>query len=90
MKRRNANGRSGSNVGNDSPPTLQLTKLDKEIASAIQKKSPYIFASGSIVELADRIGVDRNVLTRTIDNYNACGDQGRDDEFGKDPIFFAR
>ena len=77
----------GLNVGNYSPPALQLTKLDKEIAAAIQKKSPYVFASGSIVELADRIGVDRAVLSRTVDNYNACCDQGRDDEFGKDPVF---
>ena len=77
----------GLNVGNYSPPALQLTKLDKEISAVIKKKSPYVFASGSIVELADKIGVDRTALTRTVENYNAFCDKGRDDEFGKDPDF---
>jgi fumarate reductase flavoprotein subunit len=77
----------GLNVGNYSPPGLQLTDLDKKIAMAIEKKSPYVFAFGSIVELADRIDVDRTALCRTIDNYNAFCDKGHDDEFGKDPEF---
>lgn len=74
----------GLNVGNYSPPGLQLTKLDGEIAAAIENKNPYVFAAGSIPELADMIGVDRTVLVKTANNYNTFCDRGYDDEFGKD------
>jgi fumarate reductase flavoprotein subunit len=74
----------GLNVGNYSPPGLQLTKLDAEIATAVENKNPYVFAAASIPELADMIGVDRAALVRTVDKYNTSCDRGYDDEFGKD------
>jgi fumarate reductase flavoprotein subunit len=77
----------GLNVGNYSPPAVQLTNLDKEIAAAIEKKTPYVFAAGSIAELSDMMGVDRAALIGTVDNYNTFCDKGRDDEFGKNPEF---
>jgi fumarate reductase flavoprotein subunit len=76
--------RGGLNVGNYSPPAMPLSKLSEEIKAAIEKKSPYVFASDTIPGLADAIGVDRNTLTSTVADYNRFSDSGHDGEFGKE------
>jgi fumarate reductase flavoprotein subunit len=44
---------------------------------------------GSIVELADALGVDRAALVGTIERYNGLAAEGRDTDFGKAGKFLA-
>jgi fumarate reductase flavoprotein subunit len=77
--------RGGLNAGNYSPPRMPLTNLDEEIKSAVEKKSPHVFVADSIEELADKMGVDKNRLTKTVDEYNGFCAKGHDDHYAKDP-----
>jgi fumarate reductase flavoprotein subunit len=77
--------RGGLNLGNYSPPRMPLTNLDEEIKDAVEKKSPYVFVADSIEELADKMGVDKNKLTETVDQYNGFCAKGHDDQYAKDP-----
>ena len=43
----------------------------------------YLFEGGTIEELAAKIGVDGDALTRTIERYNQYAETGVDEEFGR-------
>ncbi len=45
----------------------------------------WIRRADSIAELADLIGVDAQTLERTVEQYNAACEAGRDDPFGREP-----
>ncbi|MDL2218485.1 FAD-dependent oxidoreductase [Christensenellaceae bacterium OttesenSCG-928-M15] len=45
---------------------------------------PFGYQSDSIAELAENVGIDPDVLTATVDRYNALCDKGTDDDFHKD------
>jgi succinate dehydrogenase/fumarate reductase flavoprotein subunit len=45
----------------------------------------WIRRADSIAELADLIGVDAQTLERTVEQYNAACEAGRDDHFGREP-----
>ncbi|WP_226436052.1 FAD-dependent oxidoreductase [Rhodococcus yananensis] len=44
-----------------------------------------IVRAESITELAERIGLDAETVQRTVASYNSACEQGRDDQFGRDP-----
>jgi fumarate reductase flavoprotein subunit len=73
----------GINVGNYSPSRLPLTKLNDEIKKEIEKKSPYVFMADSLKELADVMGVKREIFARTVEQYNGFCAKGHDDQFAK-------
>ncbi|EGD53913.1 FAD-dependent oxidoreductase [Gordonia neofelifaecis] len=52
-------------------------------------ESGLIVRADSIAELADRIGLDPEVLERTVAGYNEACAAGRDDHFGRDPQMLA-
>lgn len=55
---------------------------DREMKEVLQKKDPYIFAADSIEELAEKTGIDKQGLLKTIEEYNhACST--RDTLFNK-------
>lgn len=53
-------------------------KLDKQVAAGT------LFRANTLEELAEQLGMDPQVFTTTIANYNAYVDAGHDPEFGKD------
>lgn len=53
----------------------------RDLASFL--KVGYLVEGDTIEELADRIGVDRGELARTIVRYNSCAETGIDAEFGR-------
>ncbi|MET0133041.1 MAG: FAD-binding protein [Kibdelosporangium sp.] len=46
----------------------------------------WIHCGRSIPELAAACGLDPGVLSATVERYNALCSQGRDDDFGRDPV----
>jgi fumarate reductase flavoprotein subunit len=62
-----------------------LPDLDDELARGM--KAGKVFRGGSVQELAAQIGVDREALQATVDEYNDCFDQNYDHIFGKDKIY---
>ncbi|MCL6479296.1 MAG: FAD-dependent oxidoreductase [Peptococcaceae bacterium] len=69
------------------PPRTRLKKLDAEIQEALEKNNPYIFVAESLSELADKIGIDRAILAKTVQEYNGYCAKGHDDQFAKDREF---
>lgn len=53
-------------------------KIDKQVAAGT------LYRADTLAELAEQIQVDPQVLTATIEKYNAAVDAGVDEEFGKD------
>ena len=53
-------------------------------------KSGELIEAASIGDLADLIGVERSMLTTTIDNYNADARMGHDPEFGRGTTIYQR
>ncbi len=43
----------------------------------------YIVVGSTVAELAGKLGMDAAVLQSTIDEFNACVDAGKDEEFGR-------
>ncbi len=77
----------GLGVGMYLPPGTPLTELDSKIKNAIEKKNPCVFVASSIDELAKKMGVDRTVFKRTVEEYNRFCEKGHDDRFAKDPEY---
>ncbi len=50
-------------------------------------KVPAVVKADTIEELAEKLGMDATVLTRTINEYNRFCRQKKDEQFGKDPKF---
>ncbi|MCM2438034.1 FAD-binding protein [Periweissella beninensis] len=53
-------------------------KIDKQVADGT------LFRADTLIDLAQQLGMDPNVLTETITKYNQYVDQRYDPEFGKD------
>ena len=52
-------------------------------------KVPAVVKADTIEELAEKLGMDAAVLTRTISEYNRFCRQKKDEQFGKDPQFLS-
>ncbi|MGI9277313.1 MAG: FAD-binding protein [Endozoicomonas sp.] len=61
---------------------------DKALPKSL--KDNYFFRENSIAELAERIGVDRNGLVNTVEQYNQHAREGEDPEFHKGESLFDR
>lgn len=74
-----------SNSDMDMPATLPITTLD--VWDQVVEASAEYYDADTIEELAGMIDVDPEVLKATVDRYNEMCDQGRDDDFGKNPLY---
>ncbi len=77
----------GLGVGMYLPPRTPLTELDAKIQAAVEKKNPCIFVADTIDELAKKMGVDRAVFKKTVEEYNRFCERGHDNQFAKDPEY---
>jgi fumarate reductase flavoprotein subunit len=69
------------------PPRTRLTDFDEEVEKAVAKGNRNVFVGHSISELADMMGIDDMVFTRTVDQYNRFCEKGHDDQFAKDRCY---
>lgn len=65
----------------------KMDKLQEEIDAAVEAKKPYIFKADTIEELAEKMGLSKESLVKTINQYNSYVDEGEDKQFGKDPKY---
>ncbi|WP_168180736.1 MULTISPECIES: FAD-dependent oxidoreductase [Lactobacillus] len=65
----------------------KMDKLQAEIDQAVADKKPFIFKADSIEELAEKMGLPKDKLVKTIKTYNDFAKSGEDQEFGKDPEY---
>ena len=77
----------GIGVGMYVPPRTPLTNLDTKIKAAVEKKNPYVFVADTLDELASKMGIDRSVFKKTVEEYNSFCEKGHDDQFAKDPEY---
>ena len=75
------------NMAIEKPPGTKLVNFDREMKAALERGSSEVFAAGSLVELAGKMGVDPAVLTATVDEYNGFCAKGHDDLFAKNPLY---
>ncbi|MBR2836684.1 MAG: FAD-binding protein [Coriobacteriales bacterium] len=70
----------------DMPATLQIG-IPLSLWDAIITSNTVCHDADTIEELAELMEVDPEVLKATVDRYNKMCEQGRDDDFGKNPKF---
>jgi fumarate reductase flavoprotein subunit len=75
------------NMAIENPPGTKPINFDIEVNAALERGSNEVFASGSLEELAGKLGVDPIVLTDTVDEYNGFCARGHDDLFAKNPKY---
>ncbi len=75
------------NVGLKNLSGTRLTRFDAELKVALEKQNPDIAVADSIKALAGKIGMDTDVLTKTVEGYNRACDRGHDAVFAKDPKY---
>ena len=66
-------------------PTTKVNRdeFEAEIAGILKKGSGMVIVADSIDELADKTGIDKESLKKTLDEYNRCCETGRDTLFNK-------
>ena len=76
-------GKNGVGTYNLVHQFTSIDDYDEQIKLANDKKDPYIFSASSLEELAEKTGIDRDNLLKTVDEYNKyC--ETRDGLFNKD------
>lgn len=61
--------------------------FDAQVMRAIEQGGKNLLVADSIDEIADGFGIDREVLQRTVEEYNRACDTGRDMLFHKNPRY---
>ena len=74
-------------VGMDNPVGTRPMDFDKELRTAEERGSSEVFVASSIAELAEKMGVDKQVLKATVEDYNGFCAKGHDDLFAKNPKY---
>jgi len=70
-------------LGMDNPPGTRPKDFDKELNAAEQRGSSDVFSANSVEELAKKMGLDKQVLKATVEEYNGFCAKGHDDLFAK-------
>ncbi len=68
-------------------PSTKLVNFDTYVRNAIDKGNKNVFIAYSLVELANKIGVNPSTLQDTVNQYNKFCEKGHDDLFAKNPKF---
>lgn len=80
-------------------PFHKAPNFDAELEEMLERSPDSIIKANSIVELAEKTGVDKEGLLNTLEEYNKFCEYGRDEAFGKkarylkpvrQPPFYAR
>lgn len=66
------------------PPGTKLTEIKGELEQALEKKVDNVYKANTLEELAEKIGVDKDVFVESVNNYNSLCEQGTDSDYGKD------
>jgi fumarate reductase flavoprotein subunit len=74
-------------IAMENPPGTRPIDFEKELRIALEKGSTDVCVADSIEELAQKMGVDPDVLKTTVEEYNRCCKKGHDDLFAKDPQY---
>lgn len=77
----------GIGVGMYVPSRTPLTYLDTKIKAAVEEKNPFIFVADTLDELVNKMGIDRAIFKKTVEEYNRFCEKGHDDQFAKDPEY---
>lgn len=68
-------------------PITKITNFDDSLNKALSSDCKNIFVANSIEELAEKTGIDREGLTKTVNEYNEFCKKGHDDLFNKNYRF---
>ena len=68
----------------------KMDQLQAEINQALADQKGFIYKADTIEELATQMNLPVEKLAATIQRYNQFADQGRDDDFGKDPQYLQK
>ena len=69
-------------------PAQKITGLREQIDRVIEKYgSKNLFKADNLEELAEKTGIEKEGLLRTVARYNSLCDQGYDEDFGKAPQY---
>ncbi|HVN97387.1 MAG TPA: FAD-dependent oxidoreductase [Syntrophorhabdaceae bacterium] len=71
-------------VGMDNPVGTRPVDFARELKAALERGSTDVFAADSIEELAEKMGVEKDVLKATVEEYNNFCARGHDELFAKD------
>ncbi|OGN87242.1 MAG: hypothetical protein A2158_02605 [Chloroflexi bacterium RBG_13_46_14] len=63
--------------------TVNREEIEAEIAKIVEKGSNMVIVADTIDELAEKTGIDKEGLKKTIEEYNRCCETGRDTLFNK-------
>ena len=66
-----------------------IKDLDEQIEKCIALGNKDVFICDSLADISAQTGIDPAGLQDTVDRYNRFGENGFDEEFGKDPAFLA-
>jgi fumarate reductase flavoprotein subunit len=64
-------------------PFTKIDDFDAELKQALNQGYEHIFVADSLVELADKTGINPDALQKTVDEYNKACETGRDEIFNK-------
>lgn len=68
----------------------KMTKLQSEIDAAVTAKKPFIFKADTIDELAAKMHLPVDQVTKSVQTYNQYCDNGQDADFGKNPDYLVK
>jgi fumarate reductase flavoprotein subunit len=63
--------------------TVNREEFEAEIAKILEKGSNMVFVAETIEGLAEKTGIDKESLKKTVEEYNRCCETGRDTLFNK-------
>jgi fumarate reductase flavoprotein subunit len=75
----------GFGIAQAGTPTTKVNRgeFEAEIAGILKKRPGMVIVADSIDELAEKTGIDKEGLKKTLDEYNRCCETGRDTLFNK-------
>jgi fumarate reductase flavoprotein subunit len=63
--------------------TVDREEFEAEIKRILEKGSNMVFVASTIEELAEKTGIDKEALKKTVEEYNRCCETGHDTLFNK-------
>jgi fumarate reductase flavoprotein subunit len=75
----------GFGIAQAGTPTTRIDRaeFEAEIKKILEKGSNMVFVAETIEELAEKTGIDKEGLKKTVEEYNRCCETGRDTLFNK-------
>jgi fumarate reductase flavoprotein subunit len=67
--------------------SVEVESIDDNVKQVLDQGCPYVFVADSLEELAGKTGINADGLRKTVDEYNAVCEAGRDELFNKNPKY---